>query len=139
MRARAYIPLTGIEPRNGATQMTTLAINKATFTANAEQPAHGFWIEGTVEVTLQGKTERLPATKGLTERNMGEITARGLVARYETGAKVWPARLETVVAPRTNQPWERLSFGFDSRSGKHKKAGWVGFASAAAPARVSKR
>lgn len=101
----------------------TSIIAPATFEAAAEQPEHGFWIEGTVEVTLRGETRRVPA-----QLRGEKITARGLTGRYETGTKAWPATAEHVIDPRTGKAWDRIDFGRDDRSGKFNKVNNVFFA-----------
>lgn len=92
------------------------AINPDTFETAADQPAHGYWIEGTVEFTLRGEARRVKASKS------GEaITAWGLTGRYETGTKAWPATVERVQDPRTGRWWDRVNFGRDERSGRCRK------------------
>lgn len=103
----------------------TSIINTATFTASAEQPAHDFWIEGTVEVTLRNETRTVSATKS---NGNGAIKARGMTGRYQTGTKAWPATVEQRVDPRTNKLWDFVSFGRDDRSGKFQKLNGLHFA-----------
>ena len=99
-------------------------INPETFTAAEVQPDHGFWIEGTVEVTLGRETRVLRAMK----RDDGnQITALGLSGRYETGSKAWPATVTRVVDPRTGKPWDRVEFGRDERAGRCKKTNMIFF------------
>lgn len=100
----------------------TSIISPSTFIADEVQPTHGFWIDGTVEVTLGGKTRRLPATK-----NGEAITAFGLTGRYQTGMKAWPASATRVIDPTTGKAWDRVSFGNDDRSGRCKKTNMVFF------------
>jgi hypothetical protein len=69
---------------------------------------------GTVEVTLGRETRRVRALSF----GDGYIVAYGITGRYRTGMKAWPGSI-------TLQPGfknEHVSFGFDSRSGKHHKA-----------------
>jgi hypothetical protein len=100
----------------------TSCIAHETFQTAAEQPEHGFWVEGTVEVTLQGKTRRVKAHK-----TGDEIRAYGLTGRYETGTKAWPANVTRVIDPSTGKPWDRVVFGRDERSGRCNKASNVFF------------
>jgi len=44
------------------------------------------WVQGTMELTLGRETRRVPA-----EMIDGTLIARGIVGRYQTGAKAWPA------------------------------------------------
>lgn len=46
--------------------------------------------QGTVELTLGRETRRVPAERS---RQDGRIIARGISGRYQTGGKVWPARI----------------------------------------------
>lgn len=101
----------------------TSIINETSFIASNEQPEHGFWVEGTVEVTLRGETRRVRA-----KRRNDEITAYGMTGRYQTGTKAWPAAATRVVDPRTGRPWDRIRFGRDDRSGKFNKVNCVFFA-----------
>ena len=101
--------------------MTTM-IKHETFEAGAEQPAHGYWVDGTVEVTIRKETRRVKAML------RGEqVTAFGLTGRYQTGSKAWPAQITRVVDPRTNRPWDRVEFGRDERAGRCKKTNMVFF------------
>jgi hypothetical protein len=103
----------------------TSIINAATFTANAEQPDHGYWIEGTVEVTLRGQTRRVRATKS----NRDEvITAHGMTGRYQTGTKAWPATATQRIDPRTGKAWDSVNFGRDDRAAKFQKTSALHFA-----------
>ena len=98
-------------------------IKTDTFTANETQTSEGF-IYGTVEVTIRYETRRVDAYK---DRD-GLITARGLVGRYSTGTKAWPATVSQMISPRTNQIWETVFFGRDDRHGKFQKAHGLHFA-----------
>lgn len=75
---------------------------------------------GTVEVTLWGKTRRVPALR----REDGRISARGIVGRYRTGAKSWPAYTEASADGSTIY----VNFGRDDRSGRFHKANCLFFA-----------
>lgn len=105
--------------------MTSSIINAATFAATEEQPDHGFWIAGNVEVTLRGETRTVRAKKSTRD---GAITAYGMTGRYQTGAKAWPASVQQRIDPRTNKPWDSISFGRDDRSGKFHKINALHFA-----------
>lgn len=98
-------------------------INAETFQAADEQPAHGYWIEGTVEVTLRGETRRVRATK-----SDGRIKAFGMTGRYQTGAKAWPASVEQRVDFRDGSLWDHVSFGRDDRAAKFCKTSALHFA-----------
>lgn len=90
----------------------TSIINPQTFEVAAEQPEHGYWIAGTVEVTLGKETRRVEATKA-----NDQITAFGMTGRYETGKRAWPARATRVIDPTTGRAWDRVQFGRDDRAG----------------------
>jgi hypothetical protein len=75
---------------------------------------------GTVEVTLWRKTRRVAALR----RENGRISARGLVGRYVTGTKSWPAHVETHLDGATVY----VHFGRDDRSGRFSKANCLHFA-----------
>ena len=99
-------------------------INAETFQAAADQPAHGFWTDGTVEVTLRGETRRVKAHKG----QDGSITAFGMTGRYQTGTKAWPASARRVIDPTTGKAWDQVSFGRDDRAAKFCKTSALHFA-----------
>lgn len=105
----------------------TSIINAATWIEDAEQPAHKYWIEGTVEVTLDKKTVRVKAIAKTTSAGHFSITASGMTGRYQTGMKAWPAQVTQVLDPTTNNLWDRIEFGRDERSGRCKKAGMLFF------------
>lgn len=100
----------------------TSIINADTFEASANQPGHGYWTEGSVEVSLHGETRRVPAHK-----NGETITAYGLTGRYQTGTKAWPASVDRVIDPRNGKPWDRVNFGRDERTGRCRKTSMVFF------------
>lgn len=99
-------------------------INAASFTAAAEQPEHGYWIDGVVEVTLRNETRTVCAKKSTSD---GTISAYGMTGRYQTGTKAWPASVQQRIDPRTNKTWDFISFGRDDRSGKFQKASALHF------------
>lgn len=103
----------------------TSIINAATFTANATQPDHGYWVEGTVEVTLRGETRTVRANKSNLD---GKITAYGMTGRYQSGTKAWPASVQQRIDPRTNKTWDFVSFGRDDRAAKFQKTNALHFA-----------
>lgn len=91
------------------------------------------WNEGTVEVTFQGRTERVnchaPKDGG------SQWTIYGLSARYATGTKVWPATIWFDAAKRT----VRVHTGFDNRCGRFSQPRLVGFLANVATQHISKR
>lgn len=91
------------------------------------------WNEGTVEVTFQGKTERVRchAPKG----DEKTWTIYGLCARYATGTKAWPATIWFNVETRT----VNVSTGFDNRSGRFSQPRLVGFIAQVAAQHISQR
>lgn len=101
-----------------------MILNAATFQPAATQDetcAKYGWQKGTIEATLDGRTERVAAT------NYGDkIVAGGFVAKYETGKKLWPASVTLRGAA------ESIFSGFDSRSGRHHMAPTLWFRSAVA-------
>lgn len=100
-------------------------INTATFIAAEQQPEHGYWIEGTVEVTLRNETKTVRATKSNYD---GMITAYGMTGRYQSGTKAWPAKVSQRIDPRTNKVWESADFGRDDRAPKFQKMNGLHFA-----------
>lgn len=65
-------------------------IHADTFTADETQSEINLkwgWTDGTIEVTFNRSTRRVDAVK----YEDGRIGVRGMVARYPTGSKVWPA------------------------------------------------
>lgn len=101
-------------------------VNHLTFIdAPAEdQPSHNYWIEGTVEVTICGKTRRVKA-----HRSGDTITAFELSGRYMTGNKAWPASVQQRIDPKTGKRWDSASFGRDDRSGRFNKMNAIFFTS----------
>ena len=103
----------------------TSIINSATFIPSTEQPEHNYWIEGTVEVTLRNETRTVRAIKSNRD---GSITAYGMTGRYQTGTKAWGASVTQKIDPRTNKPWDHVSFGRDDRAAKFQKTNALHFA-----------
>jgi len=101
----------------------TSIINAETFVVSPEQPEHGYWVEGTVDVTLRGETRTVRAIQ-----SHGEITAFGMTGRYQTGTKAWPAKATQKIDPRTNKPWDSVIFGRDDRAAKFQKTSALFFA-----------
>ncbi len=102
-------------------------INTASFEINGAYKFNayddGSWsqtIYGTVELTIAGKTRRVPASRydSGSSTHLNGITAYGITGRYRTGAVGWPGTVEK----RDEWNNEIVHFGFDSRSGKHRKA-----------------
>ena len=103
----------------------TSIINAATFTPATRQPDHGYWINGTVEITLRGEHRIVSAIKS---NRTGEITAYGMTGRYQTGTKAWPAKVTQRIDPRDGKLWDVVSFGRDDRNGKFTKTNALFFA-----------
>lgn len=93
-------------------------INKASFQINGAFDDHSVF--GTVEVTLADRTQRVRAVIHTYDNSphLNGITAYGITGRYRTGMKAWPGYIQL----RDGWTNEHVSFGFDSRSGKHHKA-----------------
>jgi hypothetical protein len=85
-----------------------------------------YWENGTVEVTLRGKTKRVPARRW-TMNGKDEITAHGMTGRYQTGTVNWPASVTAVTDPRTGEVWDRIMFGRDDRASKFQKRNALSF------------
>jgi hypothetical protein len=113
-----------------------MIIATETFQPAAELSKYGQqfgWNEGTVEVTFQGRTERVQC---IAPKDGGsQWTIRGLCARYATGAKVWPATIWFDADKRTFN----IMTGFDNRSGRFSQPRLVGFLADVAPQHVSQR
>ena len=75
---------------------------------------------GTVEAKLYGRTRRLPACLNAD----GSLWVRGLVGRYQTGAKAWVAAVQ--VEACGTKVW--VNFGRDDRAGRFNKASGLSFA-----------
>ena len=101
----------------------TSIINPETFEAAEVQ--EGYYLEGTVEVTLRGETRRV---KALMQKGGVQITAYGMTGRYQTGTRAWPANVTRVIDPTTGRAWDRIEFGRDERSGRCKKTSSIFFA-----------
>lgn len=99
----------------------TFEVNGSYSDSASVNGVYGFVVFGTVEVELAGKTRRVPCRRfvGLTDsvKHLSGFTAYGLTGRYMTGTKAWPASLDLRDGWTHAQP----HFGFDSRSGKHRK------------------
>jgi hypothetical protein len=99
--------------------MTTL-INPASFVA-IETDADGDII-GTVEVTLRGKTKRVPARS---VPKYGWLFAYGVVGRYHTGTKTWPGSIRQET--RDGKLVERVNFGRYDNHPKFRKENCIWF------------
>lgn len=102
--------------------MTTKKINSDSFTEVSTRVVRGFvYVDGTVELTIRGETKVVPATKIFD----GTIIARGIVGRYNTSDKEWPA---TIQEKKTeNGIIEVVNFGRDDRHSKFKKQDCIYF------------
>jgi hypothetical protein len=92
-------------------------INRASFIPT--EKVNSYDPDGTVEVTLHGKTRRVPASIWA---DRGQITAYRIATKYRTGTKVWSGRITQW--PNGN---ESVSGGFDNRSTASRIASIVGF------------
>ncbi len=100
-------------------------INAASFVKSGVQDlgfSSGPFDVGTVEVTLRGETQRVEARSF----SDGSMVAFGLVGRYQTGAKAWPASIYYRMSG--DGTWrEHVNFGRDDRCGKFKKENAIWF------------
>lgn len=107
-----------------------------TFQPAAELSKYGQeygWNEGTVEVTFQGRTERVKCIAP--KDGEAKWTIYGLCARYATGTKVWPATIW--FSAETGKM--NVSTGFDNRSGRFSQPRLVGFIAKVADQHISQR
>lgn len=77
-------------------------------------------IRGTVDVRLRGTTKRV---KALFMTKYGWIIAYGIIGRYQTGSKAWPASIRSNPDGR-----EDVNFGRDDRHPKFRKENAIWFA-----------
>lgn len=84
---------------------------------------------GTVEITLRNETKRVPAIKYKEEDlNMdGLIVAKGIVGKYRTGKKLWPANIVQHQNFYTKEITESVNFGRDDRSSNFQKQNNIWF------------
>lgn len=81
--------------------------------------SHGVRQRGTVEITLRGETRRVEAYLW----DDGQLIARGIVGKYQTGTKLWPAYV-SVYLNREGET-ERVRFGrYDNHPKFRKNAIW---------------
>lgn len=100
-------------------------IDPATFKLETPTDFAGQTAElGTVEVTLRGQTKRVSAIRC----TGGQIYARGLVGRYQSASKIWPAMLIFYPAKDSNAAREVALFGRDDRDPKFRKENSLWFA-----------
>lgn len=109
--------------------MTKTLINRDTFTASGEPITKTFdsgysftYTPGTVEVTLRGQTKRVEA------KLFGEndICAYGLVGRYQSATKLWPAHISSRLW--NGEFVENVRFGRDDNHPKFRKENCIWFA-----------
>lgn len=98
---------------------TIIIVDRSTLIRDAEPDQYGR-VRGTVEVTLRGEARRVPA---IVTDAYGWITAHGMVGRYQTGSKAWPASVTSYPDGR-----ELVVFGRDDRSSKFRKVDNIWFA-----------
>jgi hypothetical protein len=96
----------------GATETMTYASKRGEWSVSYEN--------GTVEVTLQGKTKRLPARR---YEDQSIVVNSHITGRYQQGGKAWPASINS--DPTRG---EYVNFGRDDRSGRFNKARGLFFA-----------
>lgn len=95
----------------------------ATETFQIEATDADGWERGSVEVTIRSETRRVPATR---VAKLGWLIAYGVVGRYQTGTKSWPASIrQTMRADGTAS--EYVSFGRDDRASKFRKENSIWF------------
>jgi hypothetical protein len=104
-------------------------INRQSFTATEEpitktyKDGYSFtYTPGTVEVTLRGQTKRVEA-KLFSEH---DICAYGLVGRYQSATKLWPAHISSRF--REGEIIEQARFGRDDNHPKFRKENNIWFA-----------
>jgi hypothetical protein len=101
-----------------------MIINRTSFQPTNEAPKAEGDILGTVEVTLNGETRRVPA---VSVPKYGWIIARGMIGRYHTASKVWPANVLSQVRADGSIA-ERANFGRDDNHPKFRKENCLWFA-----------
>lgn len=103
--------------------MTNKMIARDSFEVNGAYSENEWSVTvyGTVALTLAGQTKRVRASLYLSNDTSshvhGMLTAYGITGRYMTGTKAWPGS----VTSRLGWENDTVQFGFDSRSGKHRK------------------
>lgn len=90
------------------------------------------WNEGSVDVSFQGKTQRVECIAPSEGRT--HWTIYGLCARYATGTKVWHATIW-----HDGKRVTHVSTGFENRSGKFSQPRLVGFIEGVGEQHVSQR
>lgn len=83
---------------------------------------------GTVEVTLQGRTQRCPVSRD--QGDNSSLFVRGMTGRYVTGTTAWPATIRVWKSAHTGEMVETINFGRDERSGRFNKANCLFFTKA---------
>lgn len=108
--------------------MTNTLINRDSFIQTGEvhsETLKGGYVfsytPGTVEVTLRGKTRRIDAKKFPD----GDIRAFGLVGRYQSASKLWPASIGSRIV--NGQVREDVHFGRDDNHPKFRKENAIWF------------
>ncbi len=111
--------------------MTTTLINRDSFIQTGEiysETLKGGYVfsytPGTIEVTLRGKTQRVEARLFAD----GDIRAKGLVGRYQTGGKVWPASVSSRISAIDGKVIEQAHFGRYDNHPKFRKENCLWFA-----------
>lgn len=79
--------------------------------------------KGTVEITLGGETRRVP---GCYVKEYGWVIAYGVVGRYRTSTKNWPAMVRSQRG-HDGKFFEVADFGRDDRSGRFNKLNCISF------------
>lgn len=103
-------------------------INRDSFTATGETITNttrsGYsysYTPGTVEVTLRGQTRRVEAKRF----DEDDIVAYGMVGRYHTSTKLWPAHISSDI--RNGAVIEDARFGRDDNHPKFRKINNIWF------------
>lgn len=102
-------------------------INRDTFQPADVQKENAYFVDGTVECTFAGRTERVSAFRD----NDGMITIRrgSFVGSYQSSSKPWPATITTRRDMRDkNHIYETVEFGRDDRSSRFNKANAIRWA-----------
>ncbi len=108
--------------------MTNTLINRDTFIITGESVTQTFdsgfsytYIPGTIEVTLRGQTKRVEAKRFGDD----DICAYGLVGRYQSATKLWPAYISSRLCD--GKLIEAVKFGRNDNNPKFRKENNIWF------------